>query len=508
MNNKDIFKQGFKVVDMAKGGSNKYFFYCLLVPILLLNSLWIISYFRVVPYSPASHYEFVVDWIRENMPGNRKDKLLIADNYQTSSVQLMAGVGDPNPPLIAMLTSNDKGILSIQKRFPLEPFLQKHDRSVYYKIYTNTESYVKSVFEGLDIQDYTTPILYSIRNFREFLLTVNSHPTFQPRPRVLELEGFPYTVEKTNIRRAERNGGLFLSKKTILPEAEVVSHKDSMTIYSARFAKPVDIDEVELVFGKESKHSTVRALIEYKPETSNWHLLGDKPALLDIDQEGVGRVTIDPDVCRLEQRYNSLYYMKDQLSLFGQMQTENRNVGLDSRFPSFPDKLRNVKELQITLSPPLSRDVYFFDNGGFFEGLKTHYKTKDSIKLIETKIRSSNEYEGFGSYTGMVMDLRPHKLDNKKDFKVKTEINADIPSQTEIQALLRFSFDSTVWSDWFHIPVGKSFAGTNSVYAKFNYFQYKLILSSKDVNQTPEISGIRFSFNVPSETKFKDEEIK
>ena len=493
---------------MPKWNYNKLSFFSLLVTMLLFSSLWIVSYFRVVPYSIAPQYVFVVDWLKMNLPENRKDKMLIADSFQTSTVQFFAEVGDPNPPLIVMLPSNDERVLSLKKEFPVEAFIQKHDTSVYYRIYENRKPYIKSVLEDVDMQDFNTPLLYSIRNLHELLLTVRSHPTIQPRPRVLEFDGFPrYALEKTNIRRSELSGSLSLSKKTVSPEMEVVSHKDDMTIYNARFERPIDISDIELFFAEESRSATVLAMIEYKSENSKWHLLSERPVLLVIDQSGVGRITIDMDVHRLEQGYNSLYYMKGQLSLVGQLQEDKRHVGLDPRLPSLPDKLRNIRELQITLSPPLMETPDSWDNAGvFLEDIETLFETKCNFGLIKTKILGSNEHEGFGSYTGIVMDLRPHKKNNKEDFMMTAEIKADIPGQSEIQVMLRFSSDSTTWSNWYNILNGKSSKGAYSVNAKFNYFQYKLVILNKGVKQTPTIRGIRFSFNVPSQDKLKAED--
>jgi hypothetical protein len=95
------------------------------------------------------------------------------------------------------------------------------------------------------------------------------------------------------------------------------------------------------------------------------------------------------------------------------------------------------------------------------------------------------------------MDLRPHKKDNKEDLEVVAEIKADIPAQSEIQVMLSFSNDSTIWSNWYNILSGKGPKGAYSVNANFNYFQYKLVILNKGVEQTPTIRGIRFSFNVP-----------
>ena len=48
----------------------KYFkkvgYWGLVLPLLLCNSLWIIHYFKVVPYSIDKHYEYVGDWINDN----------------------------------------------------------------------------------------------------------------------------------------------------------------------------------------------------------------------------------------------------------------------------------------------------------------------------------------------------------------------------------------------------------------------------------------------------------
>lgn len=492
----------------------KLFFYSLLIILLLFSSLWIVSYFMVTPYSTAPNYTFVIDWIKKNLPEDRKDKILIADNYQTSTVQLFAELGDPNPPFIIMTPSADEEVISLQKKYPVDAYIQKHDTSVKYKIYENTKPYIKSIIEDINMQDFDTPLLYSIRNFRELLLTVTSKQTIQPRPRILEFDGFPrYASEKTNIRRSERSGGLSLSKKPVSPEEELVSYKDDMTIYNAGFSKPIDISDIELVFAEESRAATVLAMIEYKSEASKWHLLGERPFLLVIDQSGVGRITIDSDVYKLEQGYNSLYYMKDRLSRIGHLQEDKRHVGLDPRFPSFPDKLCNIKELQITLSPPLreipDKTPYYFswDNAGtFLEDIETLFETKRSLGLKKIRFQSSNEYENIGCYTGTIMDLRPHKINNKEDFRITVETKADIPKQTEVQVLLRFSCDSTTWSDWYNIHIGKNHKGTNSVYAEFDYFQYKLVLLTKGVKQTPKIRGMSFFFHIPLQDKLKAEE--
>ena len=497
---------------MPKWNYNKLSFFSLLVTLLLFSSLWIVSYFRVVPYSIAPQYVFVVDWIKRNLPEDRKDKMLIADGYQTSTVQLLAEVGDPIPPFFIIelaknkLTRNES-VLSLKNELAVETLIKKYDTSVCYRIYENRKPYIRSVLEDVDMQDFNTPLLYSIRNFHELLLTITSKPTIQPRPRVLEFDGFPrYALEKTNIRRSELSGSLSLSKKTVSPEAEVVSHKDDMTIYNARFERPIDISDIELFFAEVSRSATVLAMIEYKSENSKWHLLSERPVLLVIDQSGVGRITTDTDVSRLEQGYNSLYYMKDKLSQVGKLQTDKQHVGLDPRLASLPDKLRNIRELQVTLSPPLSEIPDSWDNAGaFLEDIETLFETKRSFGLIKTILRSSDEYEDFGSYTGAVVDLRPHKNNNKEDFMMTVELKADIPKQTEVQVMLRFSCDSTTWTDWYNIHMGKSHKGTNSVYAKFNFFQYKLALLTKGVKQTPKISGISFYFNAHLQDELKTE---
>ena len=494
---------------------NKFGFFCLLVPLLVFNSLWIISYFKVVPYSIARQYVFVVDWIKKNFPEDRKDKFLIADNYQTASVQLISGVGDPNPPGLVLTNKHKEIACQIKKKFPVEDYIKKHDQSIYYRIYENRRPYVKSILNEyktdkniLTDKDFNSfpcsvPLLYSIRNFHEILLTVSSYPSSQPRPRIIEYDGFPkYAVEKTNIQRLERNGTLFLSRKAIFPESESIKRINNISVYDAKFSKLTDIQDIELVFGIGNKSSTILATIEYKSENSVWRLLGEKPILLIIDERGVGRITADPDAYKLERGYNALYFIKDRLSRVGQLQFEKWHKGMDPGLVSLPDDLRKIMELRITLFPSIptyDEDImdYIASFMPFLKEIKDFLRTVEIVNLSEVKIRASEEYENYGYYTGIATDIRPHKKDTNENFAVTAEINADISPQTEIQVMLRFSNDLLTWTEWSGTVKDKNLKGTYLVDIPADFFQYKLILLSNDSEQTPAIRGLRFSFCTP-----------
>lgn len=485
----------------------------LLFPIIIVNSLWIISYFKVGSYLTVKQYFFVIDWIKKNFPEG-KDKFLIADNYQTASVQLISGVGDPNPPGLVLTNKHKEVACQIKKKFPVEDYIKKHDQSIYYRIYENRRPYVNSILNEyktdkniLTDKDFNSfpcsvPLLYSIRNFHEILLTVSSHPSSQLRPRIIEYDGFPkYAVEKTNIQRVERNGMLFLSRKAIFPESESIKRINNISVYNAKFSKPTDIQDIELVFGIGNKSSTILATIEYKSENSVWCLLGEKPILLIIDERGIGRIAVDPDIYKLERGYNSLYFIKDSLSRVGQLQIERRHKGMDPGLVSLPDDLRKIMELRITLFPLIpTLDEDLGSGVGFINFLKeipAFLRTVAIANLSEVKIRASEEYENHGYYTGIVTDIRPHKKDTNENFAVTAEINADLPPQTEIQVMLRFSNDLVTWTEWSSAVKDKNLKGTYLVDIPEDFFQYKLILLSNNPKKTPVIQGLRFSFCTP-----------
>lgn len=502
----------YKMISFFHG---KYFkkvgYWGLVLPLLLCNSLWIIHYFKVVPYSIDKHYEYVGDWINNNFPEDRKNKLLIADRLKNASIQLIAGLGDPNPPHLILTRLSDKNdTLKIREKFSIEDFMQKHDLSIVYRVFENQKPYVKSLLSECDLlcnDDFvirnfdafpcSSPLLYSIRNFHELLLTVCSHPSSHDRPRVIEYDGFPkFVAEKENIRRLERNGTLLLSHKCIIPESEDIEYSNGELIYRAVFSKPVDIRDMELIFENENKIPTVQAFIEYKTESCPWELMGDGPVLLAIDQSGIGRITFDPEIQRLSQGYNSLYYIKDSLSRVGQMQDENRHIGLDARLVSLSDNLRKVKELQILFKPCLPS---FDDSTGLVNGAKAFFADimvsvgRGSIDLIQAKIRSSREYEQYGYYAGVVTDLRPHKASNEDGLNMQVEIKAEMPAQTDVKVLTRFSSDKTKWSDWNCVIEDRNSKGFYSIDATYDFLQYKLILLSRDGKQSPVIRDLRFS---------------
>ena len=443
-------------------------------------------FFRVASYLPNRHYLFVTEWIKKNVPAERKNNFFFVNDYnstkgnknimnayQLSTIQLLANIGYPEPPFIYMYLYSDnvadvpyERLKKIQGKFPLTSFLQKHNTSVYYKAYgkhlgdikyenlrlTESDLFIRKMTGNKNIYPCTLPLLYSIENFHEMLFMVCADSSESPRPMTLEYHGFPdYHSEINNINRMDRNGNLCLSRKTLQPETEKFIRKsNNLLFYTAMFSEPEDISDIDIFF--KNKPSAVRWKVEYKSKASVWHVSGS--GNLNIGEQHIGKIRLDKEACELFENYKKLYMAEDSLSKIGIFHFDKRHTMLN--FPSYflPDIIKDVKELKIVLA---------------------NEKDDGSIDMLRTKILSAKGYEKEGFYTSLPIDIRPYRYGMSKKRLLISEMDAEVPLGAGIRLLIRFSDDCKKWSEWYEVLSEKELK-KNMPIKTVDFLQYKIIL--------------------------------